>query len=289
MYRFAILLFIPFSLFAQQDKLVLRFDEEAKLLSKEQQTKLNFLLRSRKVDKLFIRAYIGSKKSVSSNRINVEYRVNHLKELCQRNGLYFNQIYLERTVTSDSLQFNRIVLRIAFAPNKEDSTIFKTDILEISKNGDRSKPKIEPRVEHKPRKAFNRYKYLDVYEFKEGSKFILNNVNFEGGRHKITVESWAVLDDLVKVLKDRPTMIIELHGHICCITTGRDAMDLDTHTRNLSIMRAKAVYDFLVDQGISKERLSYKGFGSRFKLIKDDGDEWSAKRNRRVEVLIRRE
>jgi outer membrane protein OmpA-like peptidoglycan-associated protein len=56
---------------------------------------------------------------------------------------------------------------------------------------------------------------------------------------------------------------------------------------DLSTQRAKALYNFLLNQNISKDRLSYKGFGSSqpiYALPEKNEQERAA--NRRVEILI---
>ena len=53
-----------------------------------------------------------------------------------------------------------------------------------------------------------------------------------------------------------------------------------TNKKNLSIARAKFVYDFLLEKGISKERMSYEGLAHKFPL---GGSE---DKDRRVEILI---
>ena len=67
---------------------------------------------------------------------------------------------------------------------------------------------------------------------------------------------------------------------MCCVGRGRDAIDLKTGKRNLSVARAKFVYDYLAKNGISKKRMRYEGFGSRYPL---GGD---TKLDRRVEILV---
>jgi outer membrane protein OmpA-like peptidoglycan-associated protein len=55
----------------------------------------------------------------------------------------------------------------------------------------------------------------------------------------------------------------------------------------LSTQRAKAIYNFLVVNGISKSRLSYKGFGSTQPIFPlPEKDETQRAANRRVEILI---
>jgi outer membrane protein OmpA-like peptidoglycan-associated protein len=88
-------------------------------------------------------------------------------------------------------------------------------------------------------------------------------------------------------LKDHPTYKIELDGHVCCQPEWdlTDALDFDSGDNHLSLNRAKAVYDYLVRNGIDASRLSYKGFGGRFHLVPENTEE-DALKNRRVEIRI---
>ncbi|MCG2615823.1 OmpA family protein [Terrimonas sp. NA20] len=126
-----------------------------------------------------------------------------------------------------------------------------------------------------------------AYEnIKVGDQLILNNINFQPGRHVLLSWSMPNLEELLKVMKDHPTLKIEIQGHICCINTGADGPDADLGTYNLSEERAKTVYRYLIDKGIRKSRLSYKGFGSRQKLYPYERTEKERTLNRRVEIKI---
>jgi outer membrane protein OmpA-like peptidoglycan-associated protein len=120
---------------------------------------------------------------------------------------------------------------------------------------------------------------------KAGSTLVLPNMNFVPGRHYLLQESHPVLQELLKVMQDNPNLQIEIHGHICCLSGG-DGPDNDLGTNNLSVERAKAIYDYLVNAGISPARMSYKGFGSSRKLFPAERTPMEMSKNRRVEIKI---
>jgi outer membrane protein OmpA-like peptidoglycan-associated protein len=120
---------------------------------------------------------------------------------------------------------------------------------------------------------------------KQGDNLILRNINFEGGRHIFLRQSYAALNELLSAMQNIPTLKIQIEGHICCQALDEDGLDLDTRTKDLSVRRAKAVYDFLVTNGISAERMTYKGFARKFPLTKEL-DEYEKMQNRRVEIKI---
>ncbi len=121
---------------------------------------------------------------------------------------------------------------------------------------------------------------------KEGSTLRLQNINFYGGRHTFLPQSMPALQELLQVMKNNPTLEIEIQGHICCIPGGEDGMDYDTKDRRLSLNRARAVYRFLLDNGISASRMNYKGFAGTKLLVYPETTEADRTTNRRVEIMI---
>jgi outer membrane protein OmpA-like peptidoglycan-associated protein len=111
---------------------------------------------------------------------------------------------------------------------------------------------------------------------KVGDKIALQNITFYGGTDEPMPESYNTLDELFTTLKNNPTIEICIEGHICC---------LNYDSENLSGKRAKAVYDYLVDKGINKKRLSCKGFGHTQPLTRER-NEVERQMNRRVEIRI---
>lgn len=117
-----------------------------------------------------------------------------------------------------------------------------------------------------------------------GETIKLQNIQFVPGRHKIVPSSHETLLALLKTLKENPKLRIEVQGHICCQNLS-DGLDEDTGTLNLSVNRAKAIYDYLIQNGIDASRLQYKGFAGSRKLV-EENSEADANINRRVEIMI---
>jgi outer membrane protein OmpA-like peptidoglycan-associated protein len=126
---------------------------------------------------------------------------------------------------------------------------------------------------------------FSINNIEVGKTFVLENLNFYGGRHVLLPKSHPILKRLLNTLQANPTLAIEIQGHICCIQSGEDGRDIDTYTSNLSVNRARAIYDYLVKNGIDPSRLSYKGFGSRYKLVREI-TEADRSTNRRVEIKV---
>ena len=150
--------------------------------------------------------------------------------------------------------------------DKGYSKLFYNHNIKRIKNGTKSEFKLD--------RAFMK----KVGEAKSGEKLIIENLNFVINTFAVVNESRGKLYELLLVLQKNPSLKIEIQGHICCMSVDR---------ADLSTQRAKALYNFLLNQNISKDRLSYKGFGSSqpiYALPEKDEQERAA--NRRVEILI---
>ena len=117
-----------------------------------------------------------------------------------------------------------------------------------------------------------------IGEAKTGEKLKIDNLNFVINSFAVVPESRGKLYELLLVLQKNPSLKIEIQGHLCCMPIDRT---------DLSTQRAKAIYNFLIANDVSRARLSYKGFGSSdpiYPLPEKDEKERAA--NRRVEILI---
>ncbi|MFI5204056.1 MAG: OmpA family protein [Flavobacteriales bacterium] len=134
-------------------------------------------------------------------------------------------------------------------------------------------------IDLKDLKAFEE-KNVDLFvvPMEAGQKARLNNIFFDTDKAALRKESFVELDGLVTSLKENPTIKIEIGGHTDNV--GKDASNLD-----LSLRRAKAVMDYLIGKGISKDRLTFKGYGETTPVATNDTDE-GKQLNRRVEITI---
>ncbi len=108
--------------------------------------------------------------------------------------------------------------------------------------------------------------------------FVLENIFFDVSKFKLKPESITELEKLNSFLINNPSIKIELGGHT-------DSDGDDDKNQVLSENRAKAVVNWLVENGIDKSRLSYKGYGETQPMVPNDSSENKAK-NRRTEVRI---
>ncbi|ESU22723.1 hypothetical protein FEDK69T_19830 [Flavobacterium enshiense DK69] len=118
-----------------------------------------------------------------------------------------------------------------------------------------------------------------ITQMKVGDKLRLKNLNFYNRSGVVLPKSEPVLVELLEIMKQNPKLKIEIQGHICCQPEG-DREDIST-------LRCKTVYNYLIANGIDKSRLSYKGFGSTMPLYPiPERNEFEQDENRRVEIQI---
>ena len=91
-------------------------------------------------------------------------------------------------------------------------------------------------------------------EIKKDSSFVLNNIFFEFGKSELNRKSQNELNRLVDILKHNKSIKLQLIGFTDSIGSSED-------NQILSENRAKEVYNYLINNGISKNRLEYIGKG----------------------------
>lgn len=119
-------------------------------------------------------------------------------------------------------------------------------------------------------------------DLKEGDKILLENLLFRTGYSYLTKDSKVVLDRIAEILAERTEIYFTIEGHVCCTQGERDAMDRKTKKRNLSVARAKHIYDYLAKKGVKHYRMKY--VGKRRKEPLGGAPEL----DRRVEILVTR-
>lgn len=104
---------------------------------------------------------------------------------------------------------------------------------------------------------------------------VIPGINFTSGKAEITVDSYAVLDEVAATLTKYPAIRIEVQGHTDSDGSARANLDL-------SARRARAVVEYLIQRGVAPDRLEYVGYGETKPLVPNDSREHKAV-NRRVE------
>ena len=104
------------------------------------------------------------------------------------------------------------------------------------------------------------------------------DVSFDVGRYAIKPNMRPVLDRLASTLNQHPVTTVTIVGHTD--STGSDAVN-----DPLSINRAASTRDYLVQRGVSAQRIAIDGRGSR-QPVADNSTASGRAMNRRVEIFI---
>jgi outer membrane protein OmpA-like peptidoglycan-associated protein len=107
---------------------------------------------------------------------------------------------------------------------------------------------------------------------------VLKNIFFDVNRYELKPESFIELDNVVKLLKENPSLKIRINGHTD--NTGKPEDNL-----KLSNNRSNAVIQYLTAKGIDPKRLSFHGYGSTQPLA-DNATEAGRAMNRRTEMKV---
>ncbi|MBI1838574.1 MAG: OmpA family protein [Flavobacteriia bacterium] len=120
---------------------------------------------------------------------------------------------------------------------------------------------------------------IELKNIAVGSKIALRNIFFDLGKATLRAESNAELDRLVKLMKDVPTLKIEISGH----TDNTGSANIN---ETLSQQRAEAVVTYLASKGVAANRMVAKGYGSSKPIAPNTTDE-GKQQNRRTEFEIK--
>src|SRR5690606_15556368 len=116
-----------------------------------------------------------------------------------------------------------------------------------------------------------------------GERFVLEDIFYDFDKHDIRPDAAVILDRLVTVLRDNPTLKIELSSYT-------DSRGSNSYSMALPQRRAPAGVDYTVSKRIAVERLKAQGYGET-RLVKEcaDGVNCTAEQhqaNRRTEIEI---
>jgi outer membrane protein OmpA-like peptidoglycan-associated protein len=142
-----------------------------------------------------------------------------------------------------------------------------------------NEPIVQPKpiVEPQPN-IFKTSNDLKADKLKVGDIFELGNIFFKADDAALNGEAQATLLELATFLKANSSFKIEIGGHTNLIPTNEYAYAL-------SSKRAKSVMVFLMENGISADKLAFKGYGKSKPKLGEKTAEANQK-NQRVEVKI---
>ncbi|MGI8599900.1 MAG: OmpA family protein [Chitinophagaceae bacterium] len=216
--------------------------------------------------------------TVAYNQVLSEKRVSSVLNYLVQNGISSAQIQLKKGY-GETEPLNNNNNDVERQKNRRVEIIWKKEIEPVSEQ------KEEPVTT--PKDTVREFTREAIDTVREGQTLRLRNINFYGGRHTFLPQAMPALNELLEVMKANPSLVIEIQGHICCRYGSReDGMDYDAGDSKLSFNRARAVYNYLAENGINKRRMTYKGFAGEFPLVFPEYTETDRTLNRRVEIKI---
>lgn len=114
--------------------------------------------------------------------------------------------------------------------------------------------------------------------FTIGEVITRGDINFDFNSYEIKEESFDILNDLIDLIRDNSEIVLEIGGHT-------DSIGEKDRNLELSLNRAKSVYRYFIENGVSKENLVFKGYGEQHPLTSGNKEE-DSQRNRRIEFRI---
>ena len=119
---------------------------------------------------------------------------------------------------------------------------------------------------------------FELEQLGNGKAFRLDNIYFATNSFELNNTSSEILFAFSDYLKLNNSLRLAIHGHT-------DNIGSASANLLLSKNRAKAVFSFLLDNGIKKDRLDFQGFGKQKPIITNETEKGRAQ-NRRTEFVI---
>lgn len=125
-------------------------------------------------------------------------------------------------------------------------------------------------------------KIFQLEKIKSGSRLKLEKLYFEGNAATLLPGSKGTLEALLSFMEENPGLEIEIEGHV----NGPNSRNTKGYKR-LSLDRAEAVKEYLVDHGVETDQISTKGYGNKHMIYPSPKTEGQSAANRRVEILVK--
>lgn len=220
------------------------------------------LISSRHVQFIEINAFADNISSFEANKALAEQRLKYVLEyfgLQPEDGVV--NVYGQSKLPLNFVPFNweRVDIYYYFG-DEENLQVEHAEIgtgsndKEVEYSGDLQVPELDEIVEDQP---------------------LLLNIGFISGKFDVKKGSMPKLDQLYNTMVKYPDLNVLIRGHVCC-----------ENKKGASKKRAKVVYDYLKGKGISKKRLSFKGYGNEEPLIFPERTPDDRAKNRRVDLVF---
>lgn len=225
-----------------------------------------------KIKRISIYGFCDDRGSDNYNLILSQNRANAIKKVFSTGGISENLI-------SNVDGKGEVLLKIV---DSEDLNIIRGLNRKVEVNVEYNIPKKETsKLDEGKEIIDNRKKPITLESnLLVGDKIVLDKILFRTGYSYVLKESIPVLERIARILREKNKVYFTIQGHVCCTANGRDAIDRGTGRRNLSLARARYIYEYLMKNGVARKRMKYVGLKHKYPLGGDP------KFDRRVEIEI---
>lgn len=119
---------------------------------------------------------------------------------------------------------------------------------------------------------------INLMKLEKNATQELKDIVFESNSTRLTEASYKELQHVTRMIQTNPSLKIQIDAHT-------DDVGGEQENLALSNKRAKIVMDYLLQNKVPADRLSYKGYGESMPKFKNDTPEHRAL-NRRVEIRV---
>jgi outer membrane protein OmpA-like peptidoglycan-associated protein len=123
-----------------------------------------------------------------------------------------------------------------------------------------------------------RFAELKAKQTDRGLELTLNDVLFEFDKANLKPGAMRSLTNVAEFLRENPGQKVTIEGYT-------DSVGSDAYNRDLSQRRADSVRDFLIQNGISSDRITARGLGEEYPVASND-TQAGRQQNRRVQIII---
>lgn len=225
-----------------------------------------------KIKRISIYGFCDDRGSDNYNLILSQNRANAIKKVFSTGGISENLI-------SNVDGKGEVLLKIV---DSEDLNIIRGLNRKVEVNVEYNIPKkVTSKLDEGKEIINNRKKPITLESnLLVGDKIVLDKILFRTGYSYVLKESIPVLEKIARILREKNKVYFTIQGHVCCTANGRDAIDRGTGRRNLSLARARYIYEYLMKNGVARKRMKYVGLKHKYPLGGDP------KFDRRVEIEI---
>ena len=229
-------------------------------------------LEIEKVTKISIYGFCDDRGSDNYNLVLSQNRADAIKSVFSLGGI-------KEELISNVDGKGEVLLKIVAA---EDLNIIRglNRKVEISVDYKNTKKEETPIVKKEEQKDDRKKPITLESTLLVGDKIVLDKILFRTGYSYVLKESIPVLEKISRILREKNNVYFTIQGHVCCTANGRDAIDRGTGRRNLSLARARYIYEYLMKSGVARKRMKYVGLKHKYPLGGDP------KFDRRVEIEI---